>query len=205
MEIKTLPQLATSILPILDVGMYESRISPLIMAEDFYNMLDEDDDRTSDDEKCFKNKEYDNFIREKAQFIADTEWLPIMKQFGVVSIKFTDWFHPREYNFSTDYLDIEIKVEDDFEKRVTPILKDIIENHKWAKEYINDNFKSHSGFISYMPATYEDIVKFNSKYCYAAALTLLMIDYGYDVEAVQEIFEELVYEKCNYEDYVEWN
>lgn len=200
---KIIPILSTSLVPIVNVGMYYSNISPDVISEDFYNNENLDENITSDNEVFDMNK-YCGYVKRVAQDFAEQEWLPIMKQFGVVSIKLTDWYHPHDYFYGSDRLDVELEVVDDFEEKITPILKDIIDNHSWAKEYINEHYKSHSGWISFMPKSYEQIITFKDIQCYGAALTLLMIDNGYDIESMQNWFEEKVLENCNYEDYCTW-
>ena len=74
-----------------------------------------------------------------------------LAKYGVVSVKVTDMGSPRYYNYGDDWFDLEFNVEDDFLDRAEraifdPKYRDMLE------DFARDEFRSHDGFISEMPA-----------------------------------------------------
>ena len=93
-----------------------------------------------------------------------------LKEFGVKHVKVTKYWHPREYNFVTDqlYLDVELddglEVEDWVRNAVKEIGKP--EHKEKVSKFIKDNWKSRDGFTSFMPAEdYDEFFKVAEEFC----------------------------------------
>lgn len=217
---KKLMPIGTNLFPILNVGMYGSNIDMNEIAQSFYESLDSNDPRTSDTEH-FNRDLYDGKIKAIAQKVVDDWILPPLKEWGIHSITFTEWYHPREYNFDNDSLDMVIEVDETWETDVKTKLLNIFltsaETAKtagfdWVQKYISDHWKSRSGFVSLMPQSYMEIVQFKDERDYAAALTLLTLDViGINVmqQSNQAWFEEKVYDEMlsngGYEECCTWD
>lgn len=74
----------------------------------------------------------------------------------IKSIKFTGGFYsPREYNFSTDNIDFEVEVD---KKELNKTLDKLATDLEF-RQFLTDNFSSRSGFISFTPDNYSEIVE----------------------------------------------
>lgn len=201
---KTIKDLSTNILPIINIDLYGSLISPNCLAEEFYMTLDEDDPRDGNHENGFAFPDYKNAVAQVATDYITFSWLPLMKKYGVISIKNEGIYSPSEYNFTTDRLDFSVAVCDDFEEKVTPILKHLFNNNQNVIDYVEHNWKNRPGYINRMPNTLQDIIKFDSNLCYAAALTILSIHEDWDFDDEQSRFEEMVLRNLSYDDFQTW-
>lgn len=135
---------STRIAPIVDVSTYDGPFS--------YESLwqpDEDDEREEGRLVCrdygFK-KMGERIVAEANRVFAKEKPL---KDYGVVEIKATKFGSPREYNFTTDWLDLEVEVDDSF----WHLAKDAIfkpENRAKIVGYAGEHWVTHDGFMSIM-------------------------------------------------------
>ena len=90
--------------------------------------------------------------KSEAPEIILSEWqLPFIK-----SIEFTgEFYSPREYNFSTDSLDFVLDINK------AGLLRELkkLENSEEFKQFLIDNYRSRSGFWSFTPDNYSEILK----------------------------------------------
>ena len=217
-------KLNTEILPLLQMEMYGTAIDPNEVSQNFYDGLDDEDPRTSETEH-FNFDAYCADVKKLAQKTMDDWIMPLLKPRDIKSITFTDWFHPTDHFQAEDSLDMIVELEDGWEEYAKMLLRTIFdqsaaiaaeykargvddwEDADWVQKYIKDHYVSREGFISLMPNTYEDIVKFNDERCYAVAIMLIALDCITPsvIESNQRWFEESVYEQLNYEDYTTWD
>lgn len=135
---------STRIAPIVDVSTYEGPFS--------YESLWQDDEESEREEGRFVCNDYDfskmgDRIVEEANKVFAAE--KPLSQYGVVSIKATKFGSPREYNFLTDWLDLDVEVADSFWQLATEaIFKP--ENRAKIVEYAGDHWVSYDGFSSAM-------------------------------------------------------
>lgn len=71
---------------------------------------------------------------------------------GIMGIEFPDSYSPKEYNFSNDTLDIDLKVSNKF----LPGLVDKLKNDEDFHQYLKDHFTSCDGFMSFTPNNIKD-------------------------------------------------
>jgi len=97
-------------------------------------------------------------------------------------------------------------VEDNFEDIAKVTLSRVFDTDE-VKEYIKDHYTSRPGFISYMPTTYTELVKFTNVYKYAAAIMLITLTalHKINLDSYQNLFEQDVYERISYEDCCTWD
>lgn len=135
---------STRIAPIVDVSTYEGPFS--------YESLWEADEESDREEGRFVCDDYDfskmgDRIVEEANKVFAAE-KPLL-QYGVVSIKAMKFGSPREYNFMSDWLDLDVEVDDSFWQ----LAKEAIfkpENRAKIVGYAGDHWVSYDGFSSAM-------------------------------------------------------
>ena len=135
---------STRIAPIVNVSTYEGPFD--------YESLWQSSEDAEREEGRFVCNDYDfkkmgDHIVEEANRVFDAE--RPLSQYGVVSIRATRFGSPREYNFMTDWLDLEVKVDDSFWN----LAKEEIfkpENRTKIVEYAGNHWVSHDGFSSMM-------------------------------------------------------
>lgn len=128
---------------------YESNADPRYMFEEEMNnkIMKE----TDFDFEGYK-KEFIPYIQKQADVAKEK-----LKDIGVIEIKVLSIESPREYNFYTDWCELEVKVEDGWENKAAEKLKGISESP--ISKDLMGSWKSRSGFISFMPQTYHEIIE----------------------------------------------
>ena len=135
---------STHIAPIVDVSTYEGPFS--------YESLWGMDEESEREEGRFVCDDYD-FAKVGERIVAEAnkvfEANKPLKEYGVVFIRATKFGSPREYNFMTDWLDIDVGVDDSFWQ----LAKEAIfkpENRAKIVEYAGEHWVSYDGFSSAM-------------------------------------------------------
>lgn len=134
----------TRIAPIVDVSTYYGPFS--------YEYLWQDDEAAERDEGrvvCwdYDSKKMGERIVEEANKVFEAE--KPLAGYGVVEIRATKFGSPREYNFTSDWLDLSVKVDDSFFEKARKAILDP-ENRKAIVEHCKDHWVSRDGFISSM-------------------------------------------------------
>lgn len=125
----------------------------------FYNTLYEMDTESvcynlsedCDHDVGYDDVEWDNAGYEKAvciEFVSVIE--PILKDIfpAIKKVEFIEEISPREYNFTNDKIEIEVK----YNRLLPGQIRTYLRSHtdKWEK-FLEDHFKSRSGFSSFYP------------------------------------------------------
>lgn len=134
----------THIAPICDVSTYEGPFS--------YESLwqcEEEAEREEGRLVCddYKSSEMGERIVKEANRVFERD--KPLRDYGVVSIKATKFGSPREYNFMTDWLDLEVEVDGTFFAKAKKAILDPA-NRKAVVKYAGDNWVSRDGFVSSM-------------------------------------------------------
>lgn len=117
-------------------------------------MFDEDyrDEMSEEDKELI---DWDNFDMDKYK----KEFLPYIQGLaddvakeldGVEKIKVLDIKSPREYNFQTDWCDVDVYMEEGWQEKILGHTAEIFAD-KDCEEFFDENFKTRSGFISFLP------------------------------------------------------
>lgn len=134
----------TNIAPICNVSTYEGPFS--------YESLWQNDEEAEREEGRLVCDDYnksamgERIVKEANRVFGRDKPL---KDYGVVSIKATKFGSPREYNFMTDWLDLEVEVDDTFFAKAKKAILDPA-NRKAVVKYAGDNWVSRDGFASSM-------------------------------------------------------
>lgn len=144
---------STSIIPMLNVGMYDSCLSPdSVFNYEFEN--DENEGRDFDKEwESFDGEAYNAAVgkmaAEKAESIA-ADYLNGKN--GIKSVTSNgEIISPKDYNFETDELSIDIEMEEDFMEVLQSNFKKWEEENGEVKKWVKDHYTSYDGFWSAIP------------------------------------------------------
>lgn len=141
----------TQIAPIVDVSTYEGPFS--------YESLwqpDEESEREEGRIVCwdYDSKKMGERIVEEANRVFERD--KPLKDYGVVSIKATEFGSPREYNFMTDWLNLSVEVDGSFFEKARKAILDP-ENRKAIVEHCKAHWVSKDGFNSFMLNRVQDL------------------------------------------------
>jgi len=154
--------LNTNILPIVNVGMYESLLSPSNVFNDW--LTPEISEALDTDEISYcESASYEHFNSEAYNKIVAKYATELVADFfqkinGVIHVTLhdkADIYSPKEYNFKTDELDFEIEINDVEIQKIKSFVRGNVSFANWLKE----TYKSYSGFICFMPSTEEAFFK----------------------------------------------
>lgn len=128
----------------------------------------------------------------------------VLKRYGVKSLEITGEIEsPREYNFYTDWVDIECRFKSGWKKRIKDAIPSLKEDSD-VIEYVKENYLDRSGFWSYFPQTWEELerkFKAEDEFAISELLTLLLIHEGWDfVEKEMDVIDRMN-EKHTLEEY----
>jgi len=155
-------KLNTSICCIINVGMYESIISPQNVFEEDENKVKFSDALTEEekeyfDEKHFgdwNSKAYKDLVSKYAMEIIARYFESISNTIKIVLRNKGEIISPKYYNYRSDILDFEVEVE---QVEISKILSNVLKDEmffKWAERY-----RSFPGFISWMPYSKEEYIE----------------------------------------------
>lgn len=138
-------QTNTEIAPIISVCTYWGPLDYDSMWNYEQRNLEEEGQLVCDDFDYAAYK--DAIVAEANRVFEDTS---LEEDLGIVSIKATSMFSPREYNFRGDSLNLEVEVNSCFFTEAKTVLLHPA-NRTIVDEYIKDHWRSRDGFISFMP------------------------------------------------------
>lgn len=201
-------ELTTELLPLLDVGMYNSFLSPdELFSNDYEDMKSENKEETD-----FDMSKYEADVCKIANKIIQEEFSDTLKKYGVDSIKCVSIGSPKYYNYQNDWGNLDLEVCDDFFMIMESWLQGKCLISGWregADRWMRDTYGSCSGFISFMPTTVQELLEHDDvERCVAVYLSLVLWDEGLfyfdvelDVSVAQYSFYERVQESLLYDDY----
>lgn len=198
----------TNLLPMFNVGMYESILTPNIEKEQEavkynypqaeYYMFEIEVDWDI----------YHKVVAQSASEVMEERILPVLKRYGVSDMKVTGISNPKYYNFETDELEFDVMLSNDFETQFYANMEVFKENRSLQK-YIEDHYWDHSGFWSWMPKSFKEIEEdpYDVRNLSAYLTFCLLVEGEMEPERVESRDFEIYY-KVNGRDYdaysVEW-
>lgn len=197
-------ELCGSLCPLVDVGMYDSLISPDYWEDCAYENLIEDYGEAARDFVCFGDFDWDGYkkvVQNHAADIIDEFAMPILTNYGIAAIKVVGIYSPREYNFTTDELNFDVYLSEDFEEKFAENMKRFRKNPSLQK-YIEDHWWHRSGFHSFMPKSMDEIASFEDDVrCLACYMTFALLSEGYwdnfsEKRTDWELYERLNTDEC---------
>lgn len=114
--------------------------------------------KTTTNEFCFINVSFYETIADPRHFVQ--EWANEVSErlygYGVNSIKVTSVGYPKEYNYGTDWMNVEVEFCDEWRQKMLSNISKIVNDDK-CKKYAETNYRSVSGYIFLGP---EDLKEF---------------------------------------------
>lgn len=159
------------------------------------------EDGVSEYEIKFDKDENLRCVERALERLIKNDLMPFLSQYGVSSIELGEWYHPTEYNFYCDRIDLITWVNPDFYKIALQVLEEW-RNDDDIHQYIADNFKTRSGFIALGPQTLNEIIVdmriTKTTHAVAEYLTLLLWKEFGDTKLQNEVEDNyLSYEVTN--------
>lgn len=163
-------RLNTSLFPVADVAMYGTMLDSGEM-EYYLNQGEEDVIEINQD------KYEKELVFIASEFIKDNI-IETFKEYGIVSIENFSLQKPAYYNYQNDILCFDVTLSDDFDEIMKKYIPEFAKD-EMCKNYIESHWKSCSGFISFMPESFEEILMpskhFNMRVHQVAAFLTLCI------------------------------
>lgn len=197
-------ELCGSLCPLVDVGMYDSLISPDYWEDCAYENLIEDYGEAARYFVCFGDFDWDGYkkvVQNHAADIIEEFAMPILTNYGIAAIKVVGIYSPREYNFTTDELNFDVYLSEDFEEKFAENMKRFRKSPSLQK-YIEEHWWSCSGFHSFMPQSMDEIASFeDEERCLACYMTFALLseeywDIFYKKRTDWELYERLNTDEC---------
>jgi hypothetical protein len=159
-------KLTTNLFPIVNVGMYDSLLSP----ENLINDYEIDEDKDNEYIK-FDSNEYWSNLFDISKFRAEiltlaTDYIkdeikPILTglKLGISDIETVSINSPRFYNFERDELYFDLIVEDQFNNNIIDKINNLSTDELIRfNTYLKDNYSSYDGFVSFTSNNSLDVI-----------------------------------------------
>ena len=159
-------KLTTNLFPIVNVGMYDSLLSP----ENLINDYEIDEDKDNEYIKFDSNEYWSNLfdiskfrveiLTLATDYIKD-EIKPILTglKLGISDIETVSINSPRFYNFECDELYFDLIVEDQFNNNIIDKINNLSTDELIRfNTYLKDNYSSYDGFVSFTSNNSLDVI-----------------------------------------------
>jgi len=159
-------KLTTNLLPIVNVGMYDSLLSPDNLINDYNIDEDKDNEYINYDSTEYWTNLFDiSKFRAKILTLA-TEYIkdeikPILTglKLGISDIETVSINSPKFYNFENDMLYFDLIVEDQFNNNIIDKINNLSTDElNRFNAYLKDNYSSYDGFISFTSNNSLDVI-----------------------------------------------
>lgn len=195
--------LNSNLLPIINVAMYNSLLSPENLFDDYFIDDDKKEGYIHFGSEWFWDN-FDNTLFVKHIQNLASEFLDgIIESNGIeVDIKCGKIYSPKYYNFANDEIDLNVK----FNKR--KVLKFAKNNKETFNDFLHKNYSSYDGFSSSTANNFNEWLidfKDNNSQSIGAVLTFLL--QGYILETKDDFyntFESYVNENSFYTEFVNY-
>lgn len=158
----------------INVSFYETIADPRHFFEQDYEEMPEYEEESDFDFDSYYNK-FIPFVQEWANEVSER-----LYGYGVNSIKVTSVGYPKEYNYGTDWMNVEVEFCDEWRQKMLSNISKIVNDDK-CKKYAETNYRSVSGYIFLGP---EDLKEFEKEIIERKS------DSGYDVTILLNFVKE---------------
>lgn len=155
----------------INVSFYETIADPRHFFEQDYEEMPEYEEESDFDFDSYYNK-FIPFVQEWANEVSER-----LYGYGVNSIKVTSVGYPKEYNYGTDWMNVEVEFCDEWRQKMLSNISKIVNDDK-CKKYAETNYRSVSGYIFLGP---EDLKEFEKEIIERKS------DSGYDVTILLKV------------------
>ena len=155
--------LNTNLLPIVNVGMYESLLSPSNIFDDWLPSSGITESMTEEEINYCDNALWYHFNSDAYKKLVANYAMAFVVDFfqkieSFASVTLCDGakiYSPKEYNFHSDTLDFEIEISESEIQKIKITTKDNQDFFAW----LNNTYRSYSGFICFMPNSKESFAE----------------------------------------------
>lgn len=137
----------------INVSFYETIADPRHFFEQDYEEMPEYEEESDFDFDSYYNK-FIPFVQEWANEVSER-----LYGYGVNNIKVTSVGYPKEYNYGTDWMNVEVEFCDEWRQKMLSNISKIVNDDK-CKKYAETNSRSVSGYIFLGP---EDLKEFEKE------------------------------------------
>lgn len=106
----------------------------------------------------WKDTDMDSFSNQIMEHYLDAMWCDFLSEVGYVEdylLETARFYRPKYYNFHDDSFTVDLKVD---ENKLMDRFHYLLNNHKdVCEQFIDDNWKSRSGFWSFMPESLDEL------------------------------------------------
>lgn len=163
----------------INVSFYETIADPRHFFEQDYEEMPEYEEESDFDFDSYYNK-FIPFVQEWANKVGER-----LYEYGVNNIKVTSVGYPKEYNYGTDWMNVEVEFCDEWRQKMLSNISKIVNDDK-CKKYAETNYRSVSGYIFLGP---EDLKEFEKEIIERKS------DSGYDVTILLNMYLTLAFVK----------
>lgn len=139
-------ELTTHLFPFVSINFYEDLASPEFFFEADYAEMPEYMEETGFEFDGYK-RAFIPLVQARADRVQKS-----LEHLGVFRIEVKDIKSPREYNFMSDWADIDVFLEDGARQKLLDVV-DRAKNDMACKDVAKEYFSSRSGFVSFFPGT----------------------------------------------------
>jgi hypothetical protein len=193
-------EVTTGLIPVINIGMYESWIDPSHALESSLSELSVK--AQNQYWELFDYSAYKDEILKIAKNFFENNITPVLLELnaGIKAVNVVGIHSPKFYNFSTDVLNFDLDV--DIEELREAILK---ADQKDLDNFLRETYKSYSGFISFMPKSVImllNAIEDDKDRAVSAFVSYQLSKSDFDFEAIQNSFLEKVNENIFYTEFM---
>lgn len=205
----TLKGMNTDVIPVADFGCYGGLLSTELEDVFTYDAVNVDNIDPTDEyyEEIMQliDEEYDG-VPEFFQQVLDYAPNTIQASFDDYGIPATvvngscKWYHPREYNFSDDVIEFDMTIDTNW---VNDKFNEFSADKKFIG-FLQDNYTSRSGFISFMPdstAEYTELLDPNGDEYWKVVSAIVSYIVSEDPSIKESAMEDLIDDLSGNADY----
>jgi hypothetical protein len=180
-------ELGTQLIEFIDVGMYDSILSPEYV-------LDKEQEYGEEYWDKFDIEKYTSFIFDSAKEVFENFYLPALKELDlkIISGTVVKIHSPKQYNYGSDELYFDLELEGTLKESFDKYYESVDQGEFDA--FLQENNKSYDGFVSFMPQSLEELEEIikSGKDDERALAAILNYELSLDGNPYQETLEEIV-------------
>lgn len=166
-------ELNTSLLNVFECDTYQSILDPDLMESDYNS------EYGTNGVYChYMDMDlYKAAVVDLCRTVFNEQLLKQLKECGVSKFCNFEYSSPKEYNYSGDFINLTVVMEDDWKKRASRYMKEAF-SHDNVRQFVSEVYCGCPGYINLMPETYEELmdgIRKDDFRSVAAYITLILV------------------------------